>query len=365
MKDYSIILIIDDDKDVTELIEAYLSEQMNLKVLKAYNAQESLDILENHMPSIALIDAILPDKSGFEVAWYIKKKYPFCRCIMLTALDTSEDRRKAVQYGIDEFITKPIGLEELLGRIKSHLEKNEDISKILCLRNYCYDMIENLPDPIFLFRLDGKIEYGNLAFKKNYGEIKSINHLFPRPVPENLKKISNYSHLGRYCFFIDMDYYEVSLVPFYFENSLLCLIKKQKDQEEIWPFLRFYFTSDPHSIDDTTYRFLKLCEKYGFDFFDRKRIFTILQDLYFFRKTLSPTEIFCQAKINFKRVVFLAASNLFPSSIQGISECFCCLEKIDTLSYHKIASYLLLEYADFYKEMKEEKKIAIMIHRVS
>jgi len=115
------ILIVDDEKEITDLVEIYL-ENDGYEVYKFYHGQAVMDFLENHKVDLAILDIMLPDIDGFSLCRMIRKKY-FFPVIMLTAKIEESDKVNGILLGADDYITKPFRPMELLARVKGQLRR--------------------------------------------------------------------------------------------------------------------------------------------------------------------------------------------------------------------------------------------------
>ncbi|WP_300675158.1 response regulator [Desulfoluna sp.] len=120
------ILIVDDDPLNVKLLKAKLSEK-TFVTSEAFNGLECLDKAKSEHPDLILLDLMMPGLDGFEVTRRLKKD-PQTReipIIHVTALDSSENKARAMDAGADEFLNKPINTVELLTRIRSLLRLNK------------------------------------------------------------------------------------------------------------------------------------------------------------------------------------------------------------------------------------------------
>lgn len=117
------ILLVDDDEKNLELLEAILSP-LGYDILKADDGVSALSIIKKEKVDLVLLDVMMPEMSGFEVAQRIKadRQIPV---ILLTSLREKEDILKGLESGADEFLSKPFFKEELLLRIKNTLKLKE------------------------------------------------------------------------------------------------------------------------------------------------------------------------------------------------------------------------------------------------
>ncbi len=111
-------LIIDDEYDICFLLSRILRNN-NQQVQFVNSIGEGKDSLTKLSPHLLFLDNHLPDGYGIDFISYVKKHHPQTKIVMVTAHDTSEDRKKALQEGADLFISKPFSAAE----IKSALQE--------------------------------------------------------------------------------------------------------------------------------------------------------------------------------------------------------------------------------------------------
>ncbi len=116
------ILVVDDDQRNVRLMESILRGS-GYQVVKAYNGEEALGAVENGHPDLLLLDVMMPKMSGFELCQTLKGRYKtrLLPIIMVTALNALEDKVQALEYGADDFLSKPINKVELLAKVRSVL----------------------------------------------------------------------------------------------------------------------------------------------------------------------------------------------------------------------------------------------------
>ena len=116
------VLVVDDDQRNVRLMESILRGS-GYRVLKAYDGDEALRLVESRPPDLLLLDVMMPKMSGFEVCRKLKIRYEtrLLPIIMVTALNALEDKVQALEFGADEFLTKPINKVELLAKVRSVL----------------------------------------------------------------------------------------------------------------------------------------------------------------------------------------------------------------------------------------------------
>ncbi len=131
----STILIVDDNEQNVELLQAYL-DALGCRTVTAFDGMEAIryiETAETPMPDLILLDIMMPRMSGFEVCRKLKED-PATRSIpiiMVTALHELGDIERGVESGTDDFLTKPVNRLELVTRVKSllrvrHLKRELD-----------------------------------------------------------------------------------------------------------------------------------------------------------------------------------------------------------------------------------------------
>jgi class 3 adenylate cyclase len=120
------ILVVDDDWMNREVIEAYLLTR-HYRVTTTHNGQNALRLAEEDPPDLLMLDILLPDITGYEVCARFKEnpKTRFVPVVIVTALESDEDRLRAIEAGADDFVTKPFNSLLMLTRVKSLLRLKE------------------------------------------------------------------------------------------------------------------------------------------------------------------------------------------------------------------------------------------------
>ncbi|MEP7001920.1 MAG: diguanylate cyclase [bacterium] len=120
--DTSCILVVDDHEDNIEVLKVRL-ESWGYKTASAYNGPDAIKYVEATPPDLILLDVMMPEMDGNEVARRIKgnAKLPFIPIIMQTALDSTDSKVEGLEAGADDYITKPIDFAELKARLRSML----------------------------------------------------------------------------------------------------------------------------------------------------------------------------------------------------------------------------------------------------
>lgn len=115
------ILIVDDEKEIADLVEVYLQNE-GYRVFKFYNSADALACTESETFSLAILDVMLPDMDGFTLCRKIREKSLF-PIIMLSARGEDLDKITGLTLGADDYITKPFNPLELVARVKTQLRR--------------------------------------------------------------------------------------------------------------------------------------------------------------------------------------------------------------------------------------------------
>lgn len=116
------ILVVDDEKEIADLIEVYLQNE-NMDVYKFYSGEDALVCIKSMDIDLAILDVMLPDISGLSICQAIRNKGYTYPIIMLTAKDGEMDKITGLTLGADDYITKPFLPLELVARIKAQLRR--------------------------------------------------------------------------------------------------------------------------------------------------------------------------------------------------------------------------------------------------
>ncbi len=115
------ILVVDDEKEIADLMEIYLKNE-NYKVYKYYSSQEVLKELEHLSIDLAILDVMMPELDGFTLCNKIREKYTF-PIIFATAKTEEIDKINGLMLGADDYVTKPFQPLELIARVKAQLRR--------------------------------------------------------------------------------------------------------------------------------------------------------------------------------------------------------------------------------------------------
>lgn len=115
------ILVVDDEREIADLVEVYLQND-GYAVRKFYNGTDALACVQAEEISLAILDVMLPDISGFTLCQKIRESHLF-PIIMLTAKVEDMDKIMGLTLGADDYVTKPFNPLELVARVKTQLRR--------------------------------------------------------------------------------------------------------------------------------------------------------------------------------------------------------------------------------------------------
>jgi DNA-binding response OmpR family regulator len=179
------ILVCDDEHEIVEAIEIYLSNE-GYDVLKAYNGVEGLEILKENDIHLVLMDIMMPKMDGLITTNKIREDYNI-PVIMLSAKSEDMDKIMGLNMGADDYITKPFNPLELIARVKSQLRRYTRLGSIEMKENYFQTGGLVIDDEKKEVTVDGEIvkltpiEYELLKFLlKNAGKVFSIDEIYEK-----------------------------------------------------------------------------------------------------------------------------------------------------------------------------------------
>ena len=119
------ILVVEDDKSLLPMI-TYNIEKNGFKVKSATNGEDALLLIKEEIPSLAIFDWMIPEPNGLELCKILRRKQETSNLpiIMLTAREEEEDRIRGLEYGADDYISKPFSPAELIARIKALIRRS-------------------------------------------------------------------------------------------------------------------------------------------------------------------------------------------------------------------------------------------------
>lgn len=179
------ILVCDDDKEIVEAIEIYLTQEGH-HILKAYDGEQAIRVLQNHPVDLLIIDVMMPKLDGIRATLKIreKKNMPI---IILSAKSEDADKILGLNVGADDYMTKPFNPLELTARVKSQLRRYTQLGSTIDKSNQAVYAVGGLSidDEQKEVTVDGEpvrltpIEYNILLLLvKNQGKVFSIDQIY-------------------------------------------------------------------------------------------------------------------------------------------------------------------------------------------
>lgn len=127
MQNYN-ILVVDDDKAITDAIEAYLNNE-GYNIFKAYDGLQALTTLQNNNIHLILMDIMMPNMDGIRATMKIREELQL-PIIMLSAKSEDTDKILGLNFGADDYITKPFNPLELIARVNSQIRRYTKFSPL-------------------------------------------------------------------------------------------------------------------------------------------------------------------------------------------------------------------------------------------
>ena len=178
------ILVCDDDKEIVDAIEIYLSQE-GYRILKAYDGLQAVEMLEREDVQLLLIDIMMPKLDGLRATLKIREKSSI-PIIILSAKSEDADKILGLNIGADDYVTKPFNPLELVARVKSQLRRYTKLGNAAGENQKIYQtggLIMN--DDLKEVTVDGEpvkltpIEYNILLLLvKNQGKVFSIRQIY-------------------------------------------------------------------------------------------------------------------------------------------------------------------------------------------
>jgi DNA-binding response OmpR family regulator len=191
------ILVCDDDKEIAEAIEIYLTQE-GYHVFKAYDGEQALEILKTEDIQLLIIDIMMPKLSGTRATLKIRETSAI-PIIMLSAKSEDTDKILGLNIGADDYVTKPFNPLELVARVKSNLRRYTRLGSIAVDSKEIYQvggLVVN--DESKEVIVDGDlvrltpIEYNILLLLvKNQGKVFSIHQIYESIWNENAFGVEN------------------------------------------------------------------------------------------------------------------------------------------------------------------------------
>ena len=179
------ILVCDDDKDIVEAIDIYLTQE-GYEVLKAYDGDEAIKVLKSNEIDLLIMDVMMPRLDGIRATLKIRENMSL-PIIILSAKSEDADKILGLNIGADDYMTKPFNPLELVARVKSQLRRYTQLGSTARSDNQSKFRTGGLVirDDLKEVTVDGEkvkltpIEYNILLLLvKNQGKVFSINQIY-------------------------------------------------------------------------------------------------------------------------------------------------------------------------------------------
>lgn len=122
------ILVVEDDRNLQKLMETVLKNS-GYKVLVSRNGVEALDIIDRKHIDLMISDIMMPDMDGYTLVESLRQSNYNLPILLVTAKETFEDKRKGFNLGIDDYMVKPIDMDEMLLRVEALLRRSKIINE--------------------------------------------------------------------------------------------------------------------------------------------------------------------------------------------------------------------------------------------
>ena len=192
------ILVCDDDREIVDAIEIYLSQEGS-RILKAYDGVQAVEMLEQEDVQLLLIDIMMPKLDGLRATLKIREKSSI-PIIILSAKSEDADKILGLNIGADDYITKPFNPLELVARVKSHLRRYMQLGSTAIKESEAIYTVGGLAinDDLKEVTVDGEpvkltpIEYNILLLLvKHQGKVFSIDQIYENIWNENAVGVDN------------------------------------------------------------------------------------------------------------------------------------------------------------------------------
>lgn len=124
MGDNKKILVVDDEQDIVETLK-FMLEAQGYDCYCAYDGETGLNMAKEIIPDLMILDVMMPKINGYKISRLLKydNKYKDIPIIMVTARSQEDDKLIGQETGVNEYITKPFELDDVIAKVKEYLEK--------------------------------------------------------------------------------------------------------------------------------------------------------------------------------------------------------------------------------------------------
>jgi putative two-component system response regulator len=183
------ILIADDEEMIRELINITLAKE-GFTCFQASSAEEGMEILSRHPLDMALLDIMMPGRSGIELLKDIKKTTPDTTVLMITAMNDMDTALSCIHFGAEDYITKPFNLDRVLLTVKNTMEKRR---LVIENREYQADLELKVREQTEVIRtVMGEI---NLAYEHTLAALIRALDAREKETGSHSERVMNYARL--------------------------------------------------------------------------------------------------------------------------------------------------------------------------
>jgi len=169
-----LVLIVDDDASIAAMVKDFLALQ-GFRSAICRSGTETLAYLKENRADLILLDVRMPEMGGIEVARKIRnnidRSIGFIPIIMVSAMDSEEDKIKGLRYA-DDYVTKPFSYDELLARINAHLRIGQLQNELILSKSRYQSLYENIPEMCISLDRDKNISDCNTMFCQYFSMTK-------------------------------------------------------------------------------------------------------------------------------------------------------------------------------------------------
>jgi DNA-binding response OmpR family regulator len=179
------VMVCDDDVSIVNALEIYLKQE-NYGVVKAYNGKQTLNALSQQKIHLILLDIMMPELDGLATTLKIREEQNI-PIIILSAKSEDTDKIIGLNFGADDYVTKPFNPLELMARVKSQMRRYTTFGSMVNQSNILKTGHLELDPEAKEVRVDGEVvkltatEYGIMLFlMRNMGHIFSIGEIYEK-----------------------------------------------------------------------------------------------------------------------------------------------------------------------------------------
>ena len=191
------ILVVEDDKNLNQIVCTYLNDS-GFYAKGCLNAMDAYDEMYNNLYDMIISDIMMPDIDGFEFAETVRKVNKTIPILFMSAKDDLPSKKKGFQLGIDDYMVKPVELDEMLFRVKALLRRaNIEMSRKITMGNLTLDAdamsAEIDGEEISLTTREFNIMYKMLSYpKKTFSRAQLMDEFWGMDSDTSLRAVDVY-----------------------------------------------------------------------------------------------------------------------------------------------------------------------------